>query len=369
MALQSTLSHKSTHASGGTDAFAPADIGAEPTITTLPLSKGGTGSTTAANALTALGAVAKAGDTMTGKLNLPASTTAEAGLNIGNGVNPTSPVTGDTWISTADNLLKWRAASTTISAAASNLANSFSVNQTIQTSTLSTVPALRVTQRGTGEALRVEDDTSPDTTAFVISSDGRVGVGVTPDATVAISVDTTGIKFGDGTLQTTAAGAHKSTHASGGTDALTPADIGAESTITTLPISKGGTGSTTSADALTALGAVAKSGDTMTGVLTMDADVQMLPSWGIYAGDPEDPEATNTQILHSGINLFNGAGISFGGVGDALARANLRAQIGAVGSNTATAGGGTQLLNMVQITSAVYGGITPAANTLYIIVG
>ena len=35
-----------------------AQIGAEPTITTLPVSRGGTGSTTAANALTALGAVA-----------------------------------------------------------------------------------------------------------------------------------------------------------------------------------------------------------------------------------------------------------------------------------------------------------------------
>ena len=35
-----------------------AQIGAEPTITTLPVSKGGTGSTTAGTALTALGAVA-----------------------------------------------------------------------------------------------------------------------------------------------------------------------------------------------------------------------------------------------------------------------------------------------------------------------
>jgi hypothetical protein len=174
--------------------------------------------------------VQKSGDTMTGKLNFPASTTSSAGLNIGNGVNPTSPVTGDAWISTADNLLKWRTASTTISAAAANLANSFTVNQTIQTPTSSAVPALRVTQRGTGEAFRVEDDSTPDSTAFVISSDGRVGIGVTPDATVSISVDTTGIKFGDGTIQTTAsiAGATGATGASGspggatgaGTDAI-----------------------------------------------------------------------------------------------------------------------------------------------------
>jgi hypothetical protein len=39
-------------------------------------------------------------------------------------------------------------------------------------------------------------------------------------------------------------------------------------------------------------------------------------------------------------------------------------------SDTAAAQGGTQLLNMVQITSAAYNAIvTPTANTLYIIVG
>ena len=163
-------------------------------------------------------------------------------------------------------------------------------------------------------------------------------------------------------------------------------------------IAGGGTGATTAPNALIALGAVAKAGDTMTGLLTMDADVQMLPSRVIYAGDPEDPEATNTQILHNGINLYNGAGISFGGVGDATARANLRNQIGAeptittlpiskggtgatteagaltalgaVGSNTTASQGGTQLLNMVQITAAAYNAIaTPTVNTLYIIVG
>jgi len=38
--------HKSTHATGGTDALSPADIGAEPAITTLAIAKGGTGATT-----------------------------------------------------------------------------------------------------------------------------------------------------------------------------------------------------------------------------------------------------------------------------------------------------------------------------------
>jgi hypothetical protein len=54
--VAASTSHKSTHATGGADALTPADIGAEPTITTLPISKGGTGETTAAAARDALGA-------------------------------------------------------------------------------------------------------------------------------------------------------------------------------------------------------------------------------------------------------------------------------------------------------------------------
>lgn len=48
--------HKSTHASSGGDALTPADIGAEPTISTLPVAKGGTGAATAAAARTNLDA-------------------------------------------------------------------------------------------------------------------------------------------------------------------------------------------------------------------------------------------------------------------------------------------------------------------------
>ena len=48
--------------------------------------------------------VAKAGDTMTGKLNTMVPTAASAGLNIGStGVSPTTPVNGDIWITTSGN--------------------------------------------------------------------------------------------------------------------------------------------------------------------------------------------------------------------------------------------------------------------------
>lgn len=45
-----------------------------------------------------------------------------------------------------------------------------------------TSAALRVTQLGTGNALVVEDSTNPDSTPFVISNAGNVGIGVTPSA-------------------------------------------------------------------------------------------------------------------------------------------------------------------------------------------
>ncbi len=61
---------KSVYATGGNQALAPGDIGAEPAISTLPIAKGGTNASTASAALASLGAVAKAGDSMTGDLNL-----------------------------------------------------------------------------------------------------------------------------------------------------------------------------------------------------------------------------------------------------------------------------------------------------------
>jgi hypothetical protein len=145
--------------------------------------------------------VQKSGDTMTGKLNLPASSTTAAPINIGSGTAPTSPISGDLWID--GTTLSARVGGTTRPLAFTNGVNNFTRGQAVNV-TENTVPALRITQLGTGEALRVEDETSPDATAFVVSNNGRVGIGVTPDATVSLSLDSTGVKFGDETIQTTA---------------------------------------------------------------------------------------------------------------------------------------------------------------------
>jgi hypothetical protein len=148
--------------------------------------------------------VQKSGDTMTGKLNLPNPTATESGLNIGQGTAPTSPIDGDVYI-VGNQLFYKTTGAVARRVAVSNQTNTFGQPQIIETPVATTTPALRVTQLGTGEALRVEDETTPDATAFVISNNGRVGIGVTPDVSVCLSLDNTGVKFGDGSIQTTAA--------------------------------------------------------------------------------------------------------------------------------------------------------------------
>lgn len=138
------------------------------------------------------------GATFSGKVNHTA-VSGVAGLNIGiGGTDSANTTPGDLWISTGGTTLNyrdgtgsWRQALTSSQAGSIDTSNN-------------TLPALRVTQRGAGEALRVEDSTSPDTTAFVISNNGRVGIGVSPDASAALRVDAGGIRFNDGTSQTTA---------------------------------------------------------------------------------------------------------------------------------------------------------------------
>jgi hypothetical protein len=143
------------------------------------------------------------GATFSGKVNFtPVS--GVAGLNVGiGGTAVSSPNAGDLWIATSGSILNYRdGAAVHRLVAVQNLTNTFSSPQIIDTT--NSTPALRVTQKGTGDAIRVEDSTTPDSTAFVVDQFGKVGVGVAPDTTAALKVDTNGIMFGDGTRQTTA---------------------------------------------------------------------------------------------------------------------------------------------------------------------
>ena len=165
-------------------------------------------STAASTYFTISSAAGKAnlsGATFTGKANFtPVS--GVAGLNVGIGGTSAASITaGDLWITTGGANLNFRDGTGAWKVLASlQNGNVFNAPQTIDT-TNNTFAALRVTQKGTANAIEVEDSTTPDATRFVVDANGKVGVGVAPDATAALKVDSNGIMFGDGTTQTTAA--------------------------------------------------------------------------------------------------------------------------------------------------------------------
>ena len=73
--------------------------------------------------------------------------------------------------------------------------NTFSASQKVDVTDNSN-PAFKITQKGTGDALLVEDDAAnPDTTPFVVKADGKVGIGKTAPAQpldVVGNINTTG---------------------------------------------------------------------------------------------------------------------------------------------------------------------------------
>jgi hypothetical protein len=184
-----------------------------------------------AAARTNLGTIAKAGDTMTGKLILGPSGTS-APLNLGANINPVV-VNGDVWLAATNNALTWRGNNGATYPAASTVAiNSFTAAQGISASTAgavlgvtqttgsgtcitatqnatgtgsgisvdlnntsSTAAAVRITNLGTGDCLKVEDSVTPDATPFVINAAGRVGIGIAADASAATNLDSGGIKL------------------------------------------------------------------------------------------------------------------------------------------------------------------------------
>ena len=163
------------------------------------------------------------GAAFTGKVTVTASA-SNAGLNAGTvTATPTTLLPGDIWIGDSFNFRN--SAGATRQVLVNNTANLVSASTTVNPvmtiqqngttpnvgavviTNASPANAVRITQTGNGNALLVEDSTSPDATPFAVSASGRVGVGVAPDTTAAISIDAGGIKFNDGTFQTTAAGA------------------------------------------------------------------------------------------------------------------------------------------------------------------
>ena len=131
------------------------------------------------------------GATFGGKVNFTPVSGA-AGLNVGIGgtsTDATSP--GDLWISTNGTNLNFRdgQGAWRILVNTSNT-NVFSAAQIIDTT--STTPALRVTQKGTGNVLLVEDAINPDATALVVEQNGNVGIGVATGYTATSKLEVVG---------------------------------------------------------------------------------------------------------------------------------------------------------------------------------
>lgn len=85
------------------------------------------------------GKVAKAGDTMTGKLNLPASAAGGAGINLGSGAAPSSPIDGDVWVTSSGYFVRFNG--TTYSGAMLNGSSTFTGTKTFSVPPVMATPA------------------------------------------------------------------------------------------------------------------------------------------------------------------------------------------------------------------------------------
>jgi hypothetical protein len=254
----------------------------------------------------------------------------------------------------------------TASITTSNIGGSTSYNDWIVTQRPGTaLPALRITANDSPHVFLVEDSTNPDSTPFTISSTGRVGIGIAPDTTACLSLDTTGVKFGDGTIQTTAGGGGGGGVSSVGGTAPISSSGGTTPTISITAASTTGSGavqltdSTTSTSITTAAtpnsvktafdlasGKVSKTGDTMTGSLNILAPVQVGDFDPTYDG-------SRIQINPSNIDLQNGAGIIWGGIGYPQAQDSLRNDIRAAGTGVSNTFTSNQIVSTTSTNTAL----------------
>jgi hypothetical protein len=189
-------------------AITPASIGAVATGDVIAISNGGTGATDAVSALANLGGITsaqvpafntqqlnayvlKSGSTMDGRL-IMAATTDQAKANIGGLIgtlNPSTVTAGDLWISSQSKLTFSPSSGVNITVPGLTQSNTFNQPQTIGVGGTST--SLAVNQSGTGRAATFAANSTAPAVAIT-----QTGTGA------ALSVDSKGISFYDGTVQT-----------------------------------------------------------------------------------------------------------------------------------------------------------------------
>jgi hypothetical protein len=121
----------------------------------------------------------------TRNITAPAQSKPYIVINAGTGsivLRGAGPTTGITIVAGEKCLAAWNGSDfvkvATSTAATTTASNTFTANQIVSVTDNSNA-ALRITQLGTGNALVVEDDTNPDSTPFVVTAAGNVGVGTT----------------------------------------------------------------------------------------------------------------------------------------------------------------------------------------------
>ena len=97
----------------------------------------------------------------------------------------TNLANGELAINITDGKLYYKDNTGTVKLLASSTAAGGTFTAPVVIEGTTTDAALRITQLGTGNALLVEDSTNPDSTPFVIDTNGRVIVGTTTAQTIA----------------------------------------------------------------------------------------------------------------------------------------------------------------------------------------
>jgi hypothetical protein len=196
--------------------------------------------------------VNSAGDTMTGKLNLPTVTTAASPINLGQGATttaPTAPVNGDVWVN-ATNGLQFRISGATRTTAALQTAQSFSALQTFNAGITCSIGAVTFGQTASAITLGAATSTGTITVGQTTGASQTVNIqagALTSGFTKTINIGTGGLS---GSTTTMAIGSTNGTTVAANGSWTFPTTItgnvsGTASNVTgTVAVANGGTGLT-----------------------------------------------------------------------------------------------------------------------------
>jgi hypothetical protein len=268
--------------------------------------------------------VNRAGDTMTGKLNLPAVTTAASPINLGLGATttaPTSPVDGDVWVN-ATNGLQFRVSGATRTTAALQTAQSFSALQTFNSGITCSIGAVTFGQTASAITLGAATSTGTITVGQTTGASQTLNIqsgALTTGFTKTINIGANGLS---GSTTTMVIGsANGTTVAANGSwtfpSTITGSISGTAANVTgTVAIANGGTGQTTRQAAMDALAGAVTSGQYLRGNGT---DVVMS------AIQAADVPTLNQNTTGTASNVTGTVAIANGGTGQTTASAAFNA--------------------------------------------